>query len=335
MSIITGQGTTLQIGKESSWGNTAVPTVTANYLSESLKLNVERKEEDTLVGGKTSRDMDIMKFSVDGDFSVLAKPHNIGLLIALSLGSEATPIQLTDDGTESGTPIDVWKHIFTMIETGISSTLPSFTAIINRHVATKAFTGLKIDTLKIEAKAGDYIRLTVTVKGKDEASGKIIQDLAIPDIKAFRFAGGTCTFDGVEFGDATGFTIEIKNTLDDGEQTLGSGYYGTENEPQGREVSVSVETSYNAVTETVRENKYKKESYVDVRLKFISPSEIISGYKYELAIDMPKVAITECSPNVGGKDKLTLTINGKALESKNTEAVTVSLIDGLSTKYLA
>lgn len=334
MGIITGQGTSLQIGQETTWGTATPVTMAANYLQETLKLNVERKEEDTLVGGKTSRDMDIMKFGVDGDFSVLAKPQNIGLLIGLALGAETTAVQLTDDGTESGIPIDVWKHVFTMVETGIDSTLPSFTAVVNRHVAAKAYTGLKVESLKIEAKAGDYVRITMSVKGKAEQAGIIDRTLSIPDIKAFRFAGGSCTFDGVEFGDATGFTIEIKNTLDEGDQTLGSGYYGTENEPQGREVSISVETSYNAKTETVREQKYKTENNVDVKLKFVSPSEVIDDINYELGIDLPKVAVTECSPNVGGKEKITLTINGKALEGPDTEAVTVTLIDGLDTKYL-
>lgn len=323
--IISGQGTALQIGKETAWG-TAVPATEAlNFLNESLKLTVERKEEDTLVGGKTSSSMDIMKRTVSGDFGIIMKPKNVGLLIGLALGEEDA---VTED------PVGVQKHVFRPIAAGVYSTLPSFTATVDRHVAAKKYTGLKIDSFKLEAKAGDYLRATFSVKGKDEESGTKDGLLSVPAMKAFRFAGGSCTFDSSAVGGVKSISIDYQNTLDEGEQTLSSGLNGTENQPQERKITVTIEADYDAGTEAIRENDYKKDATVNVQLRFESPETIITGTKHALEISMPKVAITECSPNVGGKEKLNLSITGTALESALIDAIEIALFDDVATAYV-
>jgi hypothetical protein len=324
MGIVTGQGSSLQIGQETAWGTKIAPTTAINFLNESLKLVVERKEEDTLVGGVTSRAQDIMKRSVEGDFGLIMKPGNTGLLFAMALGVEASPVE---------SPTGVYEHSFTPIHAGISESLPSFSAIVDRHVAVKAYTGLKVGSLKLEAKAGDYLRATVSCKGKDEEAGTKNASLKIPSAKAYRFAGGSCTFDSIEFGDVTGVTVDYSNELDEGEQTLASGYNGTENEPQARKITISIETAYNSASETVREGKFKTEATVAVKLRFVSPDEIVIGTKHAIEIELPLVAITECSPAVSGKEKLKLSIAGTALESDTAEAIIITLIDDKNAKY--
>lgn len=325
--MITGQGSALQLGQESTWGTAVSPTVAINHTSESFKLAVDRSEEDSLVGGATTRDMDIMKKSVNFDFDLLAKPENIGFILGCALGVESTPV-------EEGSG---FKHSFTMLKPGVSASLPKFTAIVDRHVACKAYTGCKIGNININAQAGDYMRMTVSGIGKDEIIGTSYKsdDLDIPALKAFRFAGGTCTFDGVTYGDITNVQFALNNNLDDGAQTLGSGYYGTEAEPQARDVTISLDCLYNATSETIREQKYKTENKVAVVLNFESPSEIASGEHYTLAIKMPLVVINEADPVISGKEKITLTLGGKATESKATEAVTIELVDSIEDKYTA
>lgn len=327
MPMVTGQGAALQVGQETTWGTPVSPSVAINFTSENFALNVERAEEDTLVGGATSREMDIMKKSVSFDFSQLAKPENVGFIIGNALGVEAA---VSGDST-------VKTHTFTMLKPSVNASLPSFTAIVNRHIAKKAYSGCKIGSLEFSCQAGDYMRLNVSGIGKDESNGASLFDdeLEIPALKAFRFAGGYCSFDGVEFGDVRSVSVSINNNLDDGEQTLSSGYFGTESEPQKREVTVSIDSFYNNATETVRQEKYKTEEKVAVVLKFESPSEISSGNKYELEIQMPLVVINDCSPSIGGTEKIALTIGGVATESEDDEAITVILKDSKATKYIA
>ena len=335
--MVTGQGTSVQIGKETTWGTAVTPTAAINYTSEGFKLVVDRTEEDSLIGAATTRGMDIQKKSVQFDLSLLAKPENIGLLIGMALGSEASPVAVTG---ASG----AYSHAFTPISAGVSSSLPKFTAVVDRHVAIKKYTGNKVDSMTINCQAGDYMRIDFSGRGKDEDTGSLAS-LSIPDLKAFRFAGGSVTFDGVEFGDVTGVQFNYNNALDDGEQTTGSGYYGTENEPQKREITVSIDTFYNTASETVREGKYKTESTVAVVLKFDSPSlaydadsddeEDDGDVHYSIEISMPLVVVTSCDPNVSGPEKLRLTNSGTATESTGTDAVTITLVDKKNTKYLA
>lgn len=328
MAIITGQGTALQIGKETTWGTGVTPTQAVNFTSEGFKANIEYKEEDTLVGGTTSRNMDIMKKGVSWDMSVLAKPGNIGLLLGLAFGAEAEPV-----AESSG-----YKHSFTMLPPALANSLPSFSAVVDRHVACKKYTGCKVDSFSFTASAGDYIRLSFSGIGKEETSATKTAGLEIEQLKAFRFAGGTCTIDGTSFGSVTNVSFNLANALDGGEQTLGSGYFNTEPEPQKRGVTVSLDASYDSATEGIHANKFLTGTKASVVLKFVSPEEIATGENYSITITMPNVIVTECSPNVGGTDKIKLTISCTACEDVDdgdvVEAVTVDLVDDLNDTYL-
>lgn len=331
MAIISGQGTALQIGQETTWGTKASPTQAVNFTSENFKFVPEYKEEDTLVGGTTSRSIDIMKKSVSWDFSELAKPDDIGLIFGLAFGSEAAPVETGDAG---------YKHVFTMIHPSLDAALPSFTGTIDRHVAVKAYVGCEVDSLSFNCNAGDYVRLQLSGIGKDEVTGTKDTSLVVPQLKAFRFAGGTCLIDDVAYGSITSVSFSLSNALDGGEQTMGSGYYSTKAEPQKRAVTVSLGTEYNAATESIHEDKFKTGATASVVLNFVSPEVIETGINYSVKIILPAVVVNDCSPVVGGNEKLRVTIGGVACESIDSnddvvEAVSVELVDKRSTKYLA
>lgn len=326
--MVTGQGASLQLGQETSWGVKVAPTTAINFTSESFKPQIDRTEEDSLIGNATASSMDIQKRSTVIGWEQLAKPENIGLVLAMALGVEAAPVEDTEKD-------DVFSHKFTLLKPGLTSSLPKFTAYVDRHVAVKAYTGCKIGSLGISCSAGDYMRISVSGIGKDEVSGAIDSSLIVPALKAFRFAGGKVKFDDVENGEITSIECNIENSLDDGEQTTGSGYYGTESEPQKRAVTLSCNAFYSSESETVRNTYYKTESEAAIELSFISPSEIVSGVNYEIKIEMPHVVITEADPNVSGTDKIRLTIGGTAVQSGTDEPITITLIDSKSTKYSA
>lgn len=329
MAMVTGQGAALQVGQETTWGTAVAPTVAINFTSEGFKPVLTQTEENSLVGGATSAGIDIQKKSVSWSMDILAKPKNIGLLLGLAFGTEAAAVKNANN--------DAYKHAFTMLEPSVSATLPKFTGIVNRHIAKKAYTGCKVDSLSISCNAGDYMRISLSGSGKDEVDGASYFDssLAVPDLKAFRFAGGTCTIDSSSFGSIKSVKFDLSNSLDDGEQTMGSGYYGTEPEPQKRSVKLSLEALYDSASETIRENKYKKGTAVAVVLNFESPSEAVTDVKHSIQISIPNLVISDADPNITGAEKINLTINGTATETSDTKAVTVYLIDDQSTKYLA
>lgn len=318
-----GSGSQFQIGKETTWGTKVVPNRLLNFLSESLKLNVERIEEDSLLVQKTARKMDVMGYTVDGDVSVILKPENVKEILYLALGVEAAPaLKATTTG--------VYEHEFTL--TDHNASLPSFTAIIDRKASTPAYTGLKVSNLSIEAQSKNFIRATMGLKGKAEEAGTLAVGLSVPTLSSFRFVNGSMTIDAVEFADVTSVNFTIDNKLDDGEYTLGSGIYASEMEHNERMVSISFDCFYNAAADDIREDKYKVDgATAAIVLTFETPDEIEVGEKYTIQIELPKVVITQANPMVSGKEKLAFNISGTALQGVS-EPVTITYFDGTNAK---
>jgi hypothetical protein len=141
MQNLNGIGTSLGIGKEASYGtiNTgAEATKLLNFISESIKLSVERKEEESLLASTSAGSQDIMGHKVAGDFAVIAKPDELGYLFALALGAES--VGAAEDAYATGS----WKHTF--VPCSSTATLPSFTTHVDRKQAKKSFVGCKIET---------------------------------------------------------------------------------------------------------------------------------------------------------------------------------------------
>ena len=315
-----GSGSSFQIGLETEYGVKVEPTEQINFLNESITLDVIRESEESLLMAKTIRSKDVMGYSSGGDFSVILKPENIKPLLYLSLGKEEYP------ELKSGTT-GVYKHSFTLTEP--DETLPSFTAVIDRKFAVPAYTGLKVSSFSLEAQSADYIRSSLSLQGSGKEEEGEVVTLPIPTLKAFRFVNGSLTLDGVEFGEVSSVKLDINNQLDEGDFTLGSGYYRSEGQHNEREVSISIDCFYNAKSNTIRENKYKTDgATANIILTFESPEEIETGEKIRFEVILPNVVITEANPNVSGKEKIELTLEGMALEGIETEPITINVFDG-------
>lgn len=325
MGMITGQGAVLQLGQESSWGTKVSPTVALNFTSEAFKPGVERKEEDSLVGQATSSGFDIMAKNATFSWEQLAKPENIGFVLGCALGVEETVEENGDTGT--------YKHTFKLLKPALNASLKKFTAVVNRHVHVKAYTGCKIDTLKISCAQKDYMRLSVSGKAKAEETATVVSSLAIPNKKGFKFIGGSVSVDNTDFADVTSIEWNLSNNLDDGEQTTGSGIYGTEPEPQKRSVTATLGCLFTSNANTIRENKFVQDATSNVVLRFESPEDAASGTKYSVSIKMPLFVLDSCDANVESAEKLKMTMSGTAIEDSSNEAVTIELIDSKNSKY--
>jgi hypothetical protein len=129
-------------------------------------------------------------------------------------------------------------------------------------------------------------------------------------------------------------TLDYSNALDDGDLTLGSGLYNTEPGHGLRVITVSIETFYDAVSEAVRETNFKVGTLADIDLTFLSPSEITSGKPYKFTIAIPNCDITAADVNIGGRDKIKVTITGKALAIGSTSPITIDLWDIEDALYM-
>ena len=319
-----GVGSQLAIGKESAWGTPVADTQLINFLSESLDSAVSKVEEESLLAAKAAAAYDLMGIRVAGDFSAILKPETAGMLLKAALGGTDTVVQ--NSGGVTG------QHQHTIIAQTASGTTPSYTLIVNRKQAIKRYAGCKVDTCKLAAKVGDYVRITLSVKGKDESTGTVTST-ANPSKKAYKFIGGTLTMGGTAV-DVTGVDLEIANGLDDGVQVNTSGIYSSEPVHGKRKITLSVEMPYDTNAESIRNANLLTEAVLStVVLHLESPEIIAVASKYRMDITLANVAIQEAKVNVGGVSLLTMSIKGEATAVGATEPITAVVYDGINTAY--
>jgi len=243
--------------------------------------------------------------------------------LKLIMGSEGTP-------TLVGGTTAVYKHTFTLVSPLAS--LPSFSATIDRKQAVKAYTGCKVDTAKIEAHSQDTLRITLGIKARTEAAGAAAV-LTGPSLKSFKFAGASLTIGGTSFASATDFVLDILNHLSEEKPNIGTGLYSPEPTHETREIKIQIDADYDAQTEGIHENNLKAGALVALVAKFYSASEVEAGKPYEIDITIPNIEITEASPNVGGRGKISISIVGNAVAVGSTEPITIEFFSGDVAAY--
>ena len=191
---------------------------------------------------------------------------------------------------------------------------------------------MKMASLKLSGKAGDYIRAVMSWKGKDEATGTITTS-TMPSLKYYKFIGATLTAGGTSL-DITGFELTIDNGMDDGIQTSGSGLYNTEPLHSERSISIKIDMPYDANSETIREANLKTETLLSsIVLHLESPSIIASTYKYRMDITLNNCAVTSEPVNVGGSGIITTSITAEATAVGATEPITAAIYDNVNAAY--
>jgi len=318
-----GSGAQLQIGKETTWGTAVAGAKIINFTSESIKVNADKKTEDTLIASTAPAGKDLMKLDVSGDFSGILRPEFAGYLLKLAFGG-------TDTKTADSPVTGAVQHSIPLV--GASGTLPSFTAIIDRKVAVKKYSGCKIDSFSLEGAAADYVKFTVSVKGKDEATGTLASLSALA-LQSFKTVNATLTLGGTTY-DAKSVKFSLKNNLQDVGQTYGSGLYNLEPIHGQREATVDIDLNYETSTDTLFDTNYVTDTKItSIVWTLKSPSMVTGSTNYKVTITMKNVAITSVERNVNGAGVLTAKVSGQALSIGSDEPVTASIIDATSSAY--
>lgn len=315
----------LQIGNETEYGTLVPMTENLNYLNESIKLEVEKGSEESLIAGKAISGVDVLAYKVSGSVELNLKPENAGRVLARALGKEPTNPALKADTT------GVYEHTLVGVKAG--EVLPSFDITVDRGIAIKAYTGLVVESISFKVGAKETVKLTLNVKGKAEVPGTLNNALEIPELSAFRFVGGKVTVDGTNYGKVTSLTWDYNNGLDDGFYTISSGMYAEKPEHSLKTSEISFEAEYDNSSEALRENKYIAGNYASIEFEFESKALIEIGEPYKIKVTMPKVSISEASVNVGGKDRIMISVKGVATENGGVEPTTVVVTDDVATKY--
>jgi hypothetical protein len=325
MGMRIGQGGQIQAGFETTWGTPVTPDFNISPKSESLKYTADKKEEESLVGGRASRGMQTLGSKVEGDISILFKPDELGHLLAWSMGDE------TATDLESGATTAT-RHTFEPVEDGAT---PKATVVIDRKVAVDRYTSCKVDSFKLSGAAGGFIEGSVSLRGYDEDTGAIEAGISKSTKKAWRFVDAAVKIDGVSIGALVqGFDIEVGNGLESDLYTLASGTKMSEIEFTKLSVSASLDLLYETQSQALHAGKYKSDTAAEVEITLTSPDEVESGYNYELVITLPVAQISESSFNLADAGRIKHSMKFTGLEDESNSAIVFELVDGQELAYL-
>lgn len=324
MAFNMGIGARVGIGKESVWGTPVADTMLINFTSESMDASASKTEEESLLAGKAPAAFDLVGVKVAGDISAILKPENAGFFLKAALGGTDTVSQ--NHGGVTG------QHQHTIIAAAAAGVIPSYTVIVDRKQAIKRYAGCKVDTLKLSAKVNDYVRVSLSFKGRDESVGTIAT-ASPPTLKAYKFINGTLTMGAVN-AEITGVDLDYMNNMDDGVQTNLTGILATEPLHGKRKISLSIEMPDCADAQTIRDTYLLAEAVLStVVLHLESPAIIAGASKYRMDITFNNVAITEAKVNVGGPGLLSMAIKAEATAVGSTEPIQAVIYDGQSAAY--
>jgi hypothetical protein len=317
MAFITGTGTRVHMGKESSFALAAPPTDLIDITSESIKLSVEKGDEGSLLGSKTATHRDLLSVTVEGSLSFILRPESAGLLFHAALGGA--------DVCEQVDVSEFYTHTFTLCD--VNESLPSLTVLIDRKAAAKRYAGCSISAFSLECAAGDYVKGSIDIKGTTEENGSLNPELGSFTLRSYRCTSATFSFAGTAF-DITRATLKVDNALESAPKTYSSGLYAGQPQHGKRDVSISFELPYSAEIEALKNTYLTAEESAAVSLSFSSPTP-----GHEITITLPSVSIGEVDATVSGTGILSSTVSGQALSSGTDEPITVVITDLKSTAY--
>jgi hypothetical protein len=321
--MAVGSGTALQGAKETTWGTAVAATFPINFTSESIALKVDKKGEENLIASKSAMANDLLNQKVDGSFSFVLRPEFAGHVFKMALGGT--------DTVGTGVPV-VSANTHTMVLADANASFPSYTFYVDRKVSCKKYSGCKVDSLELECKAGDFVKGTVNIKGKDEATGTLTGGLTLIN-KSFKTIGASLVLGAVTY-DVNTATLKISNSLQEQPQTFGSGVYNPEPLHSTREVTIDFELPYCTDIETLKSSYLVSETLITSGvLTLVSPSYVTGTTNYKVTITLNNLSVTDVSYNVGSSGIISAKVSCKALAIGTTEPISVAVIDGQSTAY--
>lgn len=312
-----GSGSVCQMGKQSVFGTSVVPSVLLNMTSESIKATVTKGDEGNLLASKTANQRDVTSIKVDGGLSMILRPEFADLIFEVALGKKTA---ITGSSNYKYTLADP------------NTDIPVSTIVLSRGGIVKTYKDISVKSIKITANAQDYVKVDLDLLGVDEISAgetgaQTIQSISytLPSYRCtqavLKYAvGGTAQASLAQTLCVEGVEITIDNGLTEGPATYCTGLYSSRPAMGQRSVAVSFNIPYSDNIE-----QFYKDYYLDadsptaaMELKFTTsnPDENVEIY-------MPYISFNGANRNVGGPDLIDTSFDGEALSMNSKEPIEV------------
>jgi len=297
-------------GDETSWGTPATINRFAPFISESLRLEIDRLVSPGIRGGRGRRSEEVVpgRKNVTGDvvFDLWAK--GLGLWFKHALGSVTSAQQ---GGTSA------YLHTFSLTD----ALPPGLTVEIKKGgTQFHKYSGVRVDRWTIGAAINAIPRMTFTVLGKDESISGSGATASYPSgNELLSFHQGIFKIDTSQV-DIYEFELTLNNNLADSDYRLGAPTRASLL-PRSREVTGRFRLPYDAVTEYT---KFRNFTPAALNLKFTG-SLIQGSYYVEFTIDLPVVHYDGSTPATrGAEEEVSLEVPFRAVRGTDLE-MTVTL----------
>ena len=324
MPLGIGAAAKAGIKKETTWGTAVTVDQFLELISEDVKNNVEKIQAGFLFGSRNQYKIYNGIEDVNGSFSMVVNPDNIGLLLYMALGVEADPAQV---GTSTA-----YDHDFTPADT--STDLGSFTLEIDRDITCCIYAGCTVNNMTLTAAKGSLVTADFEIVAKSELDDQTAQSLTPSTKIPYTFHFGSMAIGGSDVAYVNSFNMTYGNNLDaDGGFVLN----GTTNRAHAYKtvgtLTGSMELEWTGTSDALRD-AYLDNTQKQLTLTITSTEEIETGYYYTLTIDIPKVHIMGDPPVISTRDRTPFTVNFEAVYD-STNFVKITHRDALTTKWSA
>ena len=318
----------LGFGKASDWG-------TEVSITDFIDINTENIGEDNQtifddgVGSRDAKTWSAGRFNAEGSFDFVARPDNIGQMLAYFLGADSSTTIASPTGCSS-----VKTHTIT----GADS-LPIWTLGVGvdnpANIIERTYDTVKTDTITLSHDSEGRLMVNVGVKGRKIRIDKAMETPSFSSLNAFVFHMAQIKIAGSSNGDVENVTINGTNNLQF-KPTANSRFPGEWKEGlrviEGTfDISFENDNEYNRFlgnsTATDPENTL---TAVDLEIVWTSYTEAEScgggSAVYALSLDMPTSVYLTTNANINSRDRVIQNVSFRAAyNSTNASALTAKL----------
>ena len=306
-----GYNAWLGYGVESTLGTLVTRTLFNDFISESLRLNSDRKQWNNAGGTSQRINTELGRFS-EGGFECYGDFQSHVTLFKHAFGaSSVTSVQLSASSA--------YSHTY-----ALKSALPSpgLSVEINRDVTSFLYEGCKVEEVEFTQPPNDYLHVRFGIIGRNETQASASSPSFLSPLKVHS-SQLVC-----EVGDAAitidSFRLLLKNNLTGFRPQLGSADSKEFVRANKRSVSGEVTLSFANVT---RYDEFR--AVTNIKLEFNYTGDTIpsgAGNAYTFNLLMPQINWSGDTPPVSGSGPMLLTLPFMAFETTRFGEDELSLV---------
>lgn len=314
MSLPTGLAAQLGFVPETTYGTYAVPTVFPEFVSESMKLNIQRMESKGIRAGQSiarSNRRVLNRKGAGGDLVFEVAGEGFGKLFKhMGFATVAAPVAAGTGYQQSLTLGDA---------NGLSMTIQVGRPGVGGTIRPYSYLGSVFTDWEFTCDVDDFLMLKLGVDSRDESTADALATASVPEAELLTYLGGVITVDGSAV-DVTKFSLKGERKLKDDRYFVnGSSLKKAPLLNDLMAIGGSIEIEHDDLD---LYDVYRSGADVAFTATFTGP-EYDTGFPFKVDITIPAIQIDGDTPNVEGADVVMQTVPFTVVDNGTDEPITL------------